>query len=153
MSGEMSCTIFSMSCIVWDDQACDGTRTVKFRFRLLWHSTILLNPTHKSGIAHLQFFKMHPQLTDKKIGQSQGCLYLAISVLIIPVRIVCKEFIRALEECHSDFWAKYTGGCNGIKNELNLCLRKEVRGYSLQVTGNLGQLIIYHHSENRPHDS
>ncbi|CCM02874.1 uncharacterized protein FIBRA_04988 [Fibroporia radiculosa] len=40
-------------------------------------------------------------------------------------RIVCKEFIQALENCHGDSWAKWTGGCNQIKLDLNMCLRKE----------------------------
>ncbi|KAH8117432.1 hypothetical protein DFH11DRAFT_1505082 [Phellopilus nigrolimitatus] len=37
----------------------------------------------------------------------------------------CKEFIDALEQCHSSFWSKYFGGCNSIKHDLNMCLRKE----------------------------
>jgi len=40
-------------------------------------------------------------------------------------RLVCREFIQALEACHADSWAKWTGGCNQIKVDLNLCLRKE----------------------------
>jgi hypothetical protein len=41
--------------------------------------------------------------------------------------VVCKEFFLALEACHADNWRKWTGGCNGDKNELNMCLRKVVR--------------------------
>ncbi|KAI0736860.1 hypothetical protein C8Q72DRAFT_28040 [Fomitopsis betulina] len=50
---------------------------------------------------------MHPQLeTDNK-------------------RLVCKDFIQALDACHANNWAKWTGGCNRAKNDLNMCLRKE----------------------------
>ena len=46
--------------------------------------------------------------------------------------IVCREFIEALERCHSTWWgARFTGACNRSKQELNLCLRKEVRRYSV----------------------
>ncbi|KAL4064300.1 hypothetical protein J3A83DRAFT_3678344 [Scleroderma citrinum] len=48
---------------------------------------------------------MHPQLSDK--------------------RIVCREFIQALDACHANNWARLTGGCNQEKNKLNQCLRKE----------------------------
>ncbi|KAF8894391.1 hypothetical protein BD779DRAFT_833597 [Infundibulicybe gibba] len=48
---------------------------------------------------------MHPQLSDKKL--------------------VCKDFIQALEECHISGWARLTGGCNRLKDELNHCLRSE----------------------------
>ncbi|KAF8232392.1 UPF0287-domain-containing protein [Tricholoma matsutake] len=48
---------------------------------------------------------MHPQLSDK--------------------RLVCQEFIQALQDCHSNSWARLTGGCNRHKNELNQCLRTE----------------------------
>ncbi|EGN96013.1 hypothetical protein SERLA73DRAFT_185511 [Serpula lacrymans var. lacrymans S7.3] len=48
---------------------------------------------------------MHPQLSDK--------------------RIVCREFIQALDACHSNNWARLTGGCNREKDSLNQCLRKE----------------------------
>lgn len=39
---------------------------------------------------------------------------------------MCKELIKALEECHTSVWARYFGGCNQIKHDLNMCLRKEV---------------------------
>ncbi|KAF7295105.1 COX assembly mitochondrial protein [Mycena indigotica] len=48
---------------------------------------------------------MHSQLSDKKI--------------------VCKDFIEALEKCHSNNWARLLGFCNLQKDELNLCLREE----------------------------
>ncbi|PFH52361.1 hypothetical protein AMATHDRAFT_140172 [Amanita thiersii Skay4041] len=48
---------------------------------------------------------MHPQLSDK--------------------RIVCKDFIKALEECHSRGLSRFTGACNRHKDELNHCLRSE----------------------------
>ncbi|KAJ7694157.1 hypothetical protein B0H17DRAFT_932139 [Mycena rosella] len=48
---------------------------------------------------------MHPQLSDRKL--------------------VCKEFMDALEQCHSSNWARLFGYCNTQKDELNTCLRKE----------------------------
>ncbi|KAJ2930083.1 hypothetical protein H1R20_g6991, partial [Candolleomyces eurysporus] len=48
---------------------------------------------------------MHPQLSDKKI--------------------VCKEFIEALEKCHASGWNRLTGACNTRKDALNSCLRAE----------------------------
>jgi COX assembly protein 2 len=48
---------------------------------------------------------MHPQLSDKKL--------------------VCQDFIKALEACHSDGWSRYTGACNRLKDELNSCLHSE----------------------------
>ncbi|KAI6109896.1 hypothetical protein F5141DRAFT_1117386 [Pisolithus sp. B1] len=49
--------------------------------------------------------QMHPQLSDK--------------------RIVCREFIQALDACHTNNWARLTGRCNQEKDKLNQCLRKE----------------------------
>ncbi|KAI0340633.1 hypothetical protein BDW22DRAFT_1334238 [Trametopsis cervina] len=37
----------------------------------------------------------------------------------------CKEFIEALEVCHADSWAKFTGGCNSTKIQLNKCLHAQ----------------------------
>ncbi|KAI6038989.1 hypothetical protein EDC04DRAFT_2688406 [Pisolithus marmoratus] len=51
------------------------------------------------------FSLMHPQLSDK--------------------RIVCREFIQALDTCHANNWARLTGRCNQEKDKLNQCLRKE----------------------------
>ncbi|KAK0240359.1 hypothetical protein EDD85DRAFT_486229 [Armillaria nabsnona] len=48
---------------------------------------------------------MHPQLSDRKI--------------------ICKDFIQALEQCHSSFVARMSGYCNRQADELNACLRKE----------------------------
>ncbi|KAJ7285637.1 hypothetical protein C8J57DRAFT_643226 [Mycena rebaudengoi] len=48
---------------------------------------------------------MHPQLSDRKL--------------------VCQEFMEALEQCHSSNWARLIGSCNSHKEELNICLRKE----------------------------
>ncbi|KAJ6623426.1 hypothetical protein B0H10DRAFT_1786298 [Mycena sp. CBHHK59/15] len=48
---------------------------------------------------------MHPQLSDRKL--------------------VCKEFMEALEICHSNNWRRLLGSCNKQKDELNMCLRKE----------------------------
>ncbi|KAJ7752058.1 hypothetical protein B0H16DRAFT_814872 [Mycena metata] len=50
---------------------------------------------------------MHPQLSDRKL--------------------VCKEFMDALEQCHSNNWARLLGYCNKQKAELNSCLRKEAQ--------------------------
>jgi Cytochrome c oxidase biogenesis protein Cmc1 like len=70
---------------------------------------------------------MHPQLTDKRIGKSLVFRSPHI-VLLAKLKTVCKEFIAALEECHAEWWgARFTGACNQVKRELNLCLRKEVR--------------------------
>ncbi|KAJ6547355.1 hypothetical protein B0H19DRAFT_953285, partial [Mycena capillaripes] len=38
---------------------------------------------------------------------------------------VCKEFMDALEQCHSSNWARLFGHCNRQKDELNACLRIE----------------------------
>ncbi|KAF7322804.1 COX assembly mitochondrial protein [Mycena chlorophos] len=48
---------------------------------------------------------MHPQLSDKKI--------------------VCREFMEALEACHESNWSRLFGFCNAQKDNLNLCLREE----------------------------
>ncbi|KAG2020720.1 hypothetical protein CC2G_006028 [Coprinopsis cinerea AmutBmut pab1-1] len=48
---------------------------------------------------------MHPQLSDKKV--------------------VCRDFIEALERCHASGWNRLTGACNSKKDELNRCLRTE----------------------------
>lgn len=40
----------------------------------------------------------------------------------------CGELIRQLNACHErGLMNKFMGGCNGIKEELNMCLREEVR--------------------------
>lgn len=40
----------------------------------------------------------------------------------------CGDLIAALEECHSKGLMHRTlGMCNGIKHDLNMCLRAEVR--------------------------
>ncbi len=43
-----------------------------------------------------------------------------------PSSIACREFFDALELCHANVWAKWTGGCNQVKRELNKCLHNEV---------------------------
>ncbi|GAC96195.1 hypothetical protein PHSY_003775 [Pseudozyma hubeiensis SY62] len=41
-------------------------------------------------------------------------------------RVYCAHLIQALNECHAKgVWHKITGGCNGIKHDLNMCLRQE----------------------------
>lgn len=43
----------------------------------------------------------------------------------------CAELIQALNDCHAKgMFHKLTGGCNGIKHDLNMCLRAEVSGVS-----------------------
>ncbi|KAH7107664.1 hypothetical protein BKA62DRAFT_825122 [Auriculariales sp. MPI-PUGE-AT-0066] len=39
-------------------------------------------------------------------------------------RLVCKEFVEALEACHLSLFNKYTFQCEGAKQELNMCLRQ-----------------------------
>ncbi|KAJ7063107.1 hypothetical protein C8F01DRAFT_985092 [Mycena amicta] len=63
---------------------------------------------------------MHPQLSDKKLGLVlPPCSALALTV---PV---CKDFMEALEQCHSNNWARLLGHCNRQKEDLNACLREE----------------------------
>ncbi|KAG9318396.1 hypothetical protein JVU11DRAFT_487 [Chiua virens] len=50
---------------------------------------------------------MHPQLSDKSEA--------------------CRDFIKALELCHTSSWKRLTGGCNDQKSALIRCLRKESR--------------------------
>lgn len=51
---------------------------------------------------------MHPHLANEK-------------------QVHCGELIDQLQQCHkAGFMHKYMGGCNGIKEELNACLREEV---------------------------
>lgn len=39
----------------------------------------------------------------------------------------CSEYIKALQECHArGMMHKVMGNCNGLKHELNMCLREEV---------------------------
>ncbi|PWN35578.1 UPF0287-domain-containing protein [Meira miltonrushii] len=50
---------------------------------------------------------MHPHLANEK-------------------QVHCGELIDQLQQCHqAGFMHKYMGGCNGIKEELNACLREE----------------------------
>ncbi|KAI9228965.1 MAG: cytochrome c oxidase biogenesis protein Cmc1-like protein [Piptocephalis tieghemiana] len=50
---------------------------------------------------------MHPQLHEHKHDE-------------------CVEVIRKLNECHKQsFWARLTGQCNPVKDELNACLTRE----------------------------
>jgi len=39
---------------------------------------------------------------------------------------VCRDFIEALDLCHTSNWKRLTGGCNDQKSALIQCLRKEV---------------------------
>jgi hypothetical protein len=66
---------------------------------------------------------MHPQSSDKKIGKLSVPSAL-LSRLISTT--ACRDFFEALELCHANVWAKWTGGCNQAKRELNKCLHKEV---------------------------
>ncbi|KIJ44261.1 hypothetical protein M422DRAFT_228303 [Sphaerobolus stellatus SS14] len=68
---------------------------------------------------------MHPQLTDKRISKLLS-LYPSKYALTDFLCIVCKDFIEALERCHSEWWgARFIGTCNQTKHELNMCLRRE----------------------------
>ncbi|PWN93949.1 UPF0287-domain-containing protein [Acaromyces ingoldii] len=41
-------------------------------------------------------------------------------------KLHCGELIQRLQECHEHgFWNRLLGSCNGIKEELNQCLREE----------------------------
>lgn len=55
-----------------------------------------------------------------------SCLLGNVSRFVSESLIVCKEFIEALELCHADTWAKWTGGCNQAKVDLNNCLKQDV---------------------------
>ena len=37
----------------------------------------------------------------------------------------CQDVIVALKECHLSTWKKYTGGCNRIKEALDICFAIE----------------------------
>ena len=65
---------------------------------------------------------MHAQLSDKKVLGA----YLLFSQIEMLIILACRELVQALEECHATGWAKFTGGCNKHKDELNKCLRSEV---------------------------
>jgi len=85
-------------------------------------------------VSFLQLFVlMHPQLSDKKIiGQHILRNFSCPPFTALPLT-VCREFIQALEECHSSAWRKFTGGCNKQKNEMNHCLRTEVKFFRSAV--------------------
>ena len=47
---------------------------------------------------------------------------------MLILALACREFIEALEKCHGETtWAKFLGLCNTHKDQLNKCLRSEVR--------------------------
>jgi hypothetical protein len=80
----------------------------------------------KSGpVSAVNRVHMHPQASDKRTGNFRP----------FPPRrsnayrnaVVCKEFFEALGLCHANVWAKWTGGCNQAKRELNKCLHNDVR--------------------------
>ncbi|KAJ7905290.1 hypothetical protein B0H14DRAFT_2327503 [Mycena olivaceomarginata] len=66
---------------------------------------------------------MHPQVSDKKM-LGPFALFFSHS-LLLRKGSACKEFLEALEQCHSNNWARLLGQCNRQKEELNVCLRKE----------------------------
>ena len=64
------------------------------------------------------------------------------SLIALRALAGCGDIIRALNECHErGMLHKITGGCNGIKEQLNLCLREEVsvcerqRGHAASARG------------------
>lgn len=67
---------------------------------------------------------MHAPLntTDKQLGQSHH----SSGISLLADLLACADFIRALEECHAKGFVKLTGGCNQVKKDLSMCLRKEV---------------------------
>ena len=50
-----------------------------------------------------------------------------------PSSVACKEFFDALQLCHANIWAKWTGGCNSVKRELNKCLHNDVCPHLITV--------------------
>jgi hypothetical protein len=70
---------------------------------------------------------MHPQSSDKRIGK-----FVPVSPPYSSQQLEtentaeCRDFFDALELCHANVWAKWTGGCNKAKRELNKCLHSEV---------------------------
>lgn len=53
----------------------------------------------------------------------------------------CRDFIEALELCHTSTWRRLTGCCNEQKSALIQCLRKEV---STQAPPHPGHLDVLH---------
>ena len=37
----------------------------------------------------------------------------------------CEDVVQALKACHFDTWKKFTGGCNTIKYDLDVCFKAE----------------------------
>lgn len=82
---------------------------------------------------------MHQQLTGKRVGAHPIPIYMSdipltrrrahvgLPILSGVLRTACRDFILALEACHADTWAKFTGGCNNTKIQLNKCLHEQVR--------------------------
>jgi len=74
---------------------------------------------------------MHPQASDKRSGKFRSPPLprplFATKKKLTKYDVVCKEFFEALELCHANVWAKWTGGCNQAKRELNKCLHSDVR--------------------------
>jgi COX assembly protein 2 len=86
---------------------------------------------------------MHPQLSDRRLSlQLFPCTVFSFDLMLL----VCKEFIEALETCHSSTWLRLTGGCNVQKDALNTCLRKEV-STSLFIGGQAQRLESYQRFE------
>jgi COX assembly protein 2 len=50
----------------------------------------------------------------------------------------CERIIAQLRDCHDNFWKKYTGGCNGIKVEMDRCLREEKRRLLSEMNADFG---------------
>ena len=101
-----------------------------------------------SDFSRLQFtVHMHPQSSDKKIGKVSaplpcGPLISSQHETYKKNTVACREFFDALELCHANVWAKWTGGCNQAKRELNKCLHKEVTPLSILASLTLFMLIL-----------
>lgn len=90
-------------------QIDEATMTTKGNFYLILalirHGGLTRQSPGPDLISPFVLPSMHAQLSDKKI--------------------VCKEFIEALERCHATGWKRLTGACNSNKDVLNKCLRAE----------------------------
>ena len=54
---------------------------------------------------------------------------------------VCHEYIEALEACHARGFYKLVGGCNQVKKDLSMCLRKEVSLFTLSSPSSRQRMI------------
>ncbi|KAF6764816.1 hypothetical protein DFP72DRAFT_869348 [Ephemerocybe angulata] len=65
------------------------------------------------------------QESRPRFFRSALCFGLTMHAQLSDKKLVCKEFIEALERCHASGWNRLTGMCNNDKDALNTCLRAE----------------------------